>query len=372
MKTEDEWYVIKNVEKVDTPSFAIYPDRIKENISTLKHFVHDVNRLRPHIKTHKSAEVTKLLLDSGIKKFKCATIAEAEMLAMAEAPDILLAYQPIGPKAQRFATLVKKYPRIKFSCLIDNIDSAHYLNTIFQAINYRLPVFIDLNTGMNRTGIQSGTQALELYIKAQKLTNIRPVGLHVYDGHIRDQDIFTRTQRCNDAYEKVTTLERNLAMYGISRPIIVAGGTPTLPIHARRADVECSPGTFIYWDKGYHDNLPEQDFIYAALIVTRIISKPTDDTICIDLGHKSIASENALANRVHFLNATNIVPVSHSEEHMVLRVKHKHEFKVGNVLYGVPYHVCPTCALYDTATVVKNHEANAQLKIESRSRVLTI
>ena len=88
-------YKIKNINDLDTPVLVVYPDRVKHNIQTAIDMVGDVARLRPHIKTHKSAEVARLMMDAGITKFKCATIAEAEMLGIAGAKDVLLAYQPI-------------------------------------------------------------------------------------------------------------------------------------------------------------------------------------------------------------------------------------------------------------------------------------
>lgn len=368
----DDWYIIHDIEKTDTPALVIYPERVKENIETLKQFVPDTNRLRPHVKTHKSSNVTRLLLEAGIIKFKCATISEAEMLAMSGAPDVLLAYQPVGPKVTRLIDLIKKYSATTFSCLVDNLDAALLINDKAQQAGLQISVFVDLNTGMNRTGIQAGPLALELCVKIQKFKNVRLAGLHAYDGHIRDSDMTVRTSRCNEAFEQVDLLVRNLSQYGIDRLAIIAGGSPTFPIHAKRSGVECSPGTFIYWDKGYHDMLPEQPFNYAALVIARIVSKPQDDIICIDLGHKSIASENPLNKRVFFLNADDVEPVGHSEEHMILKVKNKCDYKVGDVLYGVPYHICPTCALYDTALTVMDHKVTGQWKIDARSRKLTV
>ena len=94
----DDWYVISNVDRIDSPALAFYPDRISGNIELAKRIIGDTNRLRPHVKTNKAAEVSRMLLDAGIRKFKCATIAEAEMLGHINAPDVLLAYQPVGPK----------------------------------------------------------------------------------------------------------------------------------------------------------------------------------------------------------------------------------------------------------------------------------
>jgi D-serine deaminase-like pyridoxal phosphate-dependent protein len=371
MAFEKQWFIIDNVNELDTPALAIYPNRVKENIQTLIRSVADINRLRPHIKTHKSSEVSKFMLEAGIKKFKCATIAEAEMLATTGAPDVLLAYQPVGPKANRLADLVKQFPATNFSCLIDNIDTAKHLSGIFQRGNTSLPVFIDLNVGMNRTGI-SPANALLLFENCRTLKGISIIGLHAYDGHIRDTDFNLRKKRCDEAFALVLSLRQEIKNNFNKELTIVAGGTPTYSIHCKRREAECSPGTFIYWDQGYKENLAEQDYSCAALVVTRIISKPTSNTICVDLGHKSIASENPLSHRVTFLNASNLQPIGHSEEHMVFKVEDGKDYNVGEVLYGVPYHICPTVALHDRATIVENNSIVEYWNTVSRNRKITI
>jgi D-serine deaminase-like pyridoxal phosphate-dependent protein len=153
---------------------------------------------------------------------------------------------------------------------------------------------------------------------------------------------------------------------------IVAGGTPTYSIHRKRKNIECSPGTFIYWDKGYEQILQEQHYLHAALVLTRIISIPSKGVICTDLGHKAIASENPLLNRVYLLNAPDLVPTGHSEEHMVFKTTSPEKYKVGDVFYGVPYHVCPTIALHDEAIVILNHKMTERWKNVSRKRKISI
>lgn len=367
-----EWYEITNVKEVDSPALIVYPDRVQKNIGILKSMLPDLKRLRPHVKTHKSAEVAKLLMESGFTQFKCATIAEAEMLAEVQAPDVMLAYQPVGPKAERLAQLVTQFPKTIFSCLVDNIETANNLSHLFKKINHKLPVYIDLNIGMDRTGIKPGSDAEALYLKCQSLDGIIAVGLHAYDGHLRDADLEIRTKKCDEGFVPVTAMQQDLVRAGLREPVIVVGGTTTFPIHAKRKNVVCSPGTFIYWDYGYCDTFKEQPFEYAALVMTRIISKPSEDLICIDLGHKSIASENPLDKRVFFLNASNLIPAGHSEEHMVLKVIGKNDYHVGDVLYGVPFHICPTVALYDRAVVIKDHLAVDQWNTLARNRKIKI
>lgn len=367
-----DWYAIRNMDAVDTPALVIYPERVKHNLTTVKSFVKDVNALRPHIKTNKCPQVVRMMLDAGIRKFKCATIAEAELLATEGAKDVLLAYQPVGPKARRFSELQQKFPDTAFSCLTDDIPTVHALSALASASGLNIRVFIDLNVGMNRTGIAPGAGALGVFNAAQSAKGIDFMGLHVYDGHLRDSDLALRKQKCDEAFRPVEILRDEIARQTGKPPIVVAGGTPTFPIHAGRAGVEASPGTFIFWDRGYAQLLAEQPFEFAALVVTRVISTPDAHTVCLDLGHKSIASENALPNRVYLLNGTGLEPVGHSEEHMVFRSVEQHGLQPGDVFYGVPYHICPTVALYDEASVCRDSFVEGTWPIAARKRKITV
>lgn len=365
------WYHIDNIAEIDSPALVLYQQRVQQNIALLKGMIDDVQRLRPHIKTHKSPDATKLLLHDGLKKFKCATIAEAELLADCGAPDVLLAYQPVGPKISRFIELIKRFPSTTFSCLVDNVDAAEAIAKQAALNGFSIPVFIDINVGMNRTGI-APQDAVALYRFCSSLSNLTPVGLHVYDGHITDSDMELRTEHCNAAFEPVQRVQDQLVHDGFATPVIVAGGSVTFPIHAQRRGVECSPGTFIYWDAGYANLCPEQPFQPAALVIARVISMPAPDRICVDLGHKAVAAENILAKRVAFLNAPDVVPVSQSEEHLMLEVAPNHSWRIGDVLFGLPQHICPTCNLYERAYVVNDGRINGEWQITARDRKLHV
>lgn len=369
---EHPWYQINNIASVDSPALVIYLDRVKKNIQLAIEMIGDVQRLRPHVKTHKSPDVTRLMMEAGITKFKCATIAEADMLGTMHAPDVLLAYQLTGPKIKRFTELVHHYPTTKFSCLVDNVEAAQELNKEAIAYGLEIPVFIDLNIGMNRTGIFPDARAIVLFEQLLNMKGIKPIGFHAYDGHITDPDFEKRSKKCNDAFEPVTFLKKVLWNKGHKNLLIVAGGSPTFPIHLQRKDVECSPGTFVYWDAGYQEACPEQSFLPAALVISRIVSLPGNNLICTDLGHKAIAAENPLPGRVQFINAMDLECISQSEEHLVLKNTKNHSLSLGDVLYGMPMHICPTCALYERICIVEDNVVMAEWKITARDRKIHI
>ncbi|WP_449438579.1 D-TA family PLP-dependent enzyme [Pedobacter steynii] len=328
--------------------------------------------MRPHVKTHKSAQATLLMINAGITKFKCATIAEAEMLAVCGAADVLLAYQPVGPKVKRYISLIKTFQQTQFSCLVDNEQSLNELSAAAVESDLQINVFLDLNLGMNRTGILPNEKALALYQKMHVSKGINAIGLHGYDGHIHDVSLSKRREKWQVGWDAIKSLKDSIVASGLPVPVIVGGGTPTYPFYAEQPEVECSPGTFILWDKGYQNSFEEQDYEIAAVLISRVISILDETKICLDLGHKAVAAENELTKRVSFINAPDARIISQSEEHLVLEMGKDHGFKIGDVLYGLPIHICPTVALYDRAATVIDHKIRGEWAIVSRNRKINI
>ena len=363
------WFNIKNIEEIDTPALLIYKDRAKQNIEKAIALVHSVEQLRPHVKTHKLLEISTMMKESGIHKFKCATIAEAEMLGMAKAKDVLIAFPMVGPKIKRLQALKQKYSNTKFSCLIDNIDTAKDLSDEF--INDKTDVYIDLNVGMNRTGISSDN-ALNLYKNALNLSGINIIGIHAYDGHIHDSDVLQRKHKADKVFQLISLVQLEIEKFAEKKLKIVVGGSPTFSIHAlAHEDVEVSPGTFIFWDAGYKETMPDFDFLWAGIIATRVISIINETNLCLDLGHKSIAAENPLP-RIKFLSNDEIIPIGQSEEHLVVQVENTDKYAVGDVWYGVPIHICPTVALHKEVQIVENNTVIDAWKVIARDRKITV
>jgi len=370
---QSPWYLVENIEEISSPALLIYPTRVEENIHRVIEMVDgDVARLRPHAKTHKLVPLTRLQLKHGIRKFKCATVAEAEMLAKAGAAEVLLAYQPVGPNIRRLVDLIRAYPQTRFASVVDNRESVSALSDACTGAKITLDVFLDLDSGMGRTGVPPGDESALLYQQITQSPGLRPAGLHAYDGHIHDADPRERASRCEAAFAPVLGLQSKLLGEGLAAPLLDVGGTPTFPFHARRKEgVECSPGTCLLWDFGYSTKLKDMSFQHAALVLTRVISKPRPTRLCLDLGHKAIASENPHP-RVHLIDLPDATFISHSEEHLVVESPNATRFQIGQVLYGIPWHVCPTVALYSEAAAVLNGRVIEQWPIDARARRISI
>ena len=196
MYWKPEVYKIENAGSVFSPGLLIFSDLVKQNLVEMIRIAGGPERLRPHCKTHKTQEVVKIALELGVTRHKCATIAEAEMLADAGVKDILVAYQMVGPNLLRILRLAQKYPDVEFSTLVDHPRAVTQLSRViheFGDSGVTIKVLVDLNSGMNRTGISIGPRAIELYemIYSSDVLNIG--GLHWYDGQHRQCDLIERT-----------------------------------------------------------------------------------------------------------------------------------------------------------------------------------
>jgi D-serine deaminase-like pyridoxal phosphate-dependent protein len=293
------------------------------------------------------------------------------MVAKCGVQDILLALQPVGPNINRFFRLKHEYPGTKFSCIADTENIIRQLADAAVKFGLETHLWLDINNGMNRTGIAPGDKAASLYEIIAKLPMLKAEGLHVYDGHIRDSDFSIRKQKSDEGFISVNKLADKLRKSNHHPVNIVAGGSPTFRIHALREGVDCSPGTVLLWDYGYGSSLPDMEFLHAAVILTRIVSKPADGLICLDLGHKAVASEMPHP-RIKFLNIDEYTVVNHSEEHLVIKTAGTGKMNTGDVLYGIPWHICPTVDRHDFVTVIENHKVKGSWSVEARKRVISI
>lgn len=363
--------LLRNEAEIPSPALLLYPDRAEENLRRMIARVGDPARLRPHIKTHKLPQLVALQARLGLTKIKCATLAEAEMAAGAGARDIMIAAQLVGPNVARLLALQRGFPHVVFSTLADDPEVVDRLGRASVAAQTIVEVLLDLDVGMHRTGIAPGPAAAALYRHIATTPGLRAGGLHAYDGHLRQRDPAERAAAVEAAFAPVTALEAEMRATGLPVPRVVCGGTPTFPIHARRVGVECSPGTCVLWDAGYAAALPDLEFLPAAVLLTRVISRPASQRLCLDLGHKAVASEMPHPRAI-FPALPDAKAIGHSEEHLVLETPRASEFPVGTALYALPWHICPTVALHDRVYVVHAGLAEETWPVVARARRLTI
>ncbi len=365
------WYTISNAHSIASPTVLLYPERIEHNLKRMIELAGGVSRLRPHVKTHKLAPIIAMKRAAGIHKFKVSTIAEAEMTASAGGEDILLAHQPNGPNIPRLMALIKAFPATHFATLVDDPANLQALSAAAGAASVQLMLYVDLNVGMNRTGIIPGEPALALYRQLCQTPSVTPGGLHAYDGHLHEPDAGALKQQVMSAFAPVWAMRDQLRAEGLPVPLLIASGTPTFALMAQHPEVEVGAGTTVLWDFGQEKVCPDHHMQNAAVLMTRVISKPTPDRLCLDLGHKSVAAEMPHP-RVQLFGLEDAVAVGQSEEHLVLQTPRAADYAVGDVLYGLPRHICPTMALHSEVWAVRGGRAAEAWPVTARARRITI
>lgn len=362
-------YAAEGAEDMISPCLIYYEDGIRKNIEKAIQIAGSVERLWPHVKSHKSIEMVKLQLEYGICKFKTATIAEAEMAAMAGAKQVILAYPLIGPNMARFVHLSKAYPDTIFYGVEDDLGQLEKLSEVCKELDFEMPVLIDVNMGMNRTG--AAIKDLDqMYRAAAKFSGIRMFGFHCYDGNHNDREFSVRNQKVLETDRQVEKVISRLKADGFSCEIVVAGGTPSFPCHARNTNWYLSPGTAFINDAGYYMNLPDIPCVPAAAVMTRVISHPAPGVFTTDLGYKGIAADPAV-QRGYIVGLEDAVPIIHSEEHWAFKLENPDRVpEIGECLYVIPTHICPTSALYPQIQVAEGGKITKTWEVTARNRKL--
>ncbi len=359
----DQSYCIKGADALETPALLIYEEKIGENIARIGQLLGGYSRLRPHIKTHKCREVLRMQMAAGVDRVKCATRKEVELAASEGVREIVWSYGIVGPIAQHAATFQRAHPDVALDVLADDPRQIPVLSDACGAASTEVGVMVDINSGMNRTGV-SETDALDLVRMINRTSGLRFAGLHTYGSPTAQGSPEERDRVYRHAIQHAINARRAVEQAGIRVPRLIAGGSPDFVVAAKMDGVdEVSPGTWIFWDKGYEDLAPGR-FVYAALVLGRVISRPAADLFTVDAGYKSVSADPPLPHAV-CLSVDGATAVGRWEEHVLFRLSAaSSEPSVGTPVYIAPVHVCSTVNLWDDALVV-----NARGEIAGRWQI---
>lgn len=355
-----------------TPCLLVYPDRVRHNVAECIRIAGGPERLRPHVKTHKCRQIVELELELGITRHKCATLAEAEMLAEAGAKDVFIAYPQVGPAINRLQAILSQHVETNFCIAVESTDNASEIDGRLAAAGKSLDVFVDVDIGMHRTGVPA-ERALEVCRTVAAAKQLRFRGLHAYDGHNHLPKLSDRQSSVREISERLNGLLEQITASGLVCETVVCGGTPTFPVFAQvelaGVSIELSPGTSVLSDFGYTDAYRDMDnFKFAAILMTRVVSKQHPGHVTLDLGHKAIAGDPPAGRRCHFLDI-DAVEGKQNEEHLVIKTPAAEELRLGDVLYVVPTHICPTVALHSEMQVVESGQVTGSWPVAARHRI---
>jgi D-serine deaminase-like pyridoxal phosphate-dependent protein len=370
----DKRYTIDDTSEIISPAIVVFREIVEANIAKTIEIAGGAARLRPHCKTHKTREIIAMQLARGVTKHKVATFAEAEMVADAGVKDVFLAYSLVGPNIARAVAFRQKYPDVSLAVTADHDGPIQALSDAMSQAGTTIDVLLDLDTGQHRTGVEVGQHAIDLYKAIVDAQGLVPGGLHLYDGQNHQTDVEERRTAVLACWESVACLRDQLEANGWPVPRIVAGGTGQFPIYATIDDpaIELSPGTCVFHDVGYGQMFPDLDFQAAALLLTRVISRPTGNRVTFDLGYKAVASDPPADQRVFFPDIPDAKLVLQNEEHLVIETADADKYQPGDELLAIPRHTCPTSALHKQMFVVSNGKLVDRWDVVARDRWLTI
>ena len=362
-------YRLSDVDRVLTPALAIYPDFIGANITSTLNLLSNADRWRAHIKTAKLNYTLRMLTARGVRNFKCATSLELLQACRNGAQDVLLAYPVMGGNARRIQEIRNQHPRVRISVLAENEAQVR------QWRSTGIGVFLDINPGMNRTGIEQGSRQRVVEL-AQFVTRsgLEFRGLHYYDGQFGASADPERTKSTHAGYDQLLLLVRDLERAHVRVPEVVTAGTPTFPCSLSYAGFQTadfvhrvSPGTVVYNDATSLAQLPTQyGYAPAALVLARVVSAPHRGIITCDAGHKAVSADAGVPTGV-VVGYPELTPLSPSEEHLPFAVAEGAEApRLGEILYLLPRHICPTVNNFDAALIVRNDHIESVEEVSAR------
>jgi D-serine deaminase-like pyridoxal phosphate-dependent protein len=372
MLTEFPWddrYRLSCEEDVVTPALVIYSGIVASNIaSTLRLLDNDPNRWRPHIKTAKLGYTLRMLFDRGIRSVKCATTLELMTACREGAGDVLLAYPVMGANAARVREIADQFPEVCISVLAENEDQVH------QWQGSSVGIFLDINPGMNRTGIeQSRSERVVSIAQAVGNAGLEFRGLHYYDGQYGAHGQSERTAATHAGYDQLLKLVSEIERKVTRVREIVTAGTPTFPcslsykgFRSQEFVHRVSPGTIVYNDATSLDQLPgEYGYAPAAVVVTRVVSQPHEAMLTCDAGHKAVSADAGMPTCI-VVGHPELTSLSPSEEHLPMKSSSGVTPRIGEMLYLLPRHVCPTVNNFDRALVVRDRRIESIEKVSAR------
>ena len=353
----------QSISAIDTPALVVDLDAMERNLATMAAFAsqHKV-RLRPHAKMHKSAALAKLQIAAGAVGVCVQKTSEAEVMVAGGVFNIFISNEVISPaKLARVAALTRAVAAHggKIALCVDAIKGISRLATsmnearLASGVATQIDVFIEINVGQNRCGIEPGVAAVALALEIRKHPALNFAGLQAYQGqaqHLRSPA--ERRQAITDAIAAVVHTKQLIEGEGIQVSLVTGAGTGTAALEAASGVYgELQAGSYLFMDADYAANqldVNQPRFEHALFVKTQIISTHSTHAVC-DAGHKSHAIDSGLPKVHAFSETSQLDYFNGGDEHGVLRAaagstRLPH---LGSMVWLIPGHCDPTVNLHN-------------------------
>jgi D-serine deaminase-like pyridoxal phosphate-dependent protein len=361
------------LDEVDTPALVIDLDAFERNLSRLPQQIAGSGvRLRPHAKTHKCPVIALRQIGQGAVGVCVQKVGEAEAMVYGGVPDVLVTNEIVGRQKLRRLTALAHIARV--GVCADDAGQVEALNDAASEAGVMLPVYVEVNMGGNRCGVEPGEPSLNLAGQIADAQHLSFAGLQAYHGsaqHLRGWD--ERRQAIAQASDKAASTRDLLAKNGIPCPVVTGAGTGSFEFETGSGvytELQC--GSYIFMDADYGRNLdrdgaPTKMFEPSLFVWATVMSRPTEERAIVDAGLKALAFDSGPPLVWDEPAATY---ERASDEHGRLAVNAAtNRLWIGDKIRLVPGHCDPTVNLYDWYVCIRNNRVEAIWPITARGAV---
>jgi 3-hydroxy-D-aspartate aldolase len=358
----------------NTPVLVIELDALERNIAKMAAFARERGiALRPHAKTHKSADIAKKQVAAGAVGVCCAKLGEAEAMADGGV-DAILVTSPVV-SAPAIDRLIKLNARISdLRVTVDNAANVAALDTAASAAGKPLQVLIDIDPGIRRTGVPSPEAAVEVGQRMQATKSLRYLGVQCYCGreqHI--EDYAKRREAIEDRTAYLRTVIEALVGIGMAPGVVTGGGTGTHRIDAELGVLnELQVGSYVFMDRQYNEcdltgaGAAAPPYETSLQIDARVVSANTAGLATIDAGFKAMATDGGPPTVL--TGAPAGAPFHFMGDEHGLIVVGDTKLSIGDIVTLAAPHCDPTVNLYDFFHVVRGDTLVDIWQVQGRGR----
>ena len=354
--------------EIRTPAAVVDLDRMGANLDRMQRYVDDHGlHLRPHIKTHKAPWIARAQVEAGAAGVTVATPLEAQTVG-AEAPEVMVAYPALGPRAPAIAAGAADRPTL---VALDSVTAVESLRAAVQAAGLDRPVgvLVELDVGMRRCGVADAGEAAGVARACGDGVVYR--GLMFYPGHIRDR-VDEQDEKLERLAAELGETVQRLGDLGLEPEIVSGGSTPTaFRSHEVPHQTEIRPGTYIFNDRtaaaiGACDL---DDCAYT--ILATVVSTAVPGQAVVDAGSKALSSDPLRADGYggfgQLLDHPDVVVTRLSEEHGILDLGGTDwRPRIGDRVRIIPNHVCVSVNLQPRVYGVRAGEVEREWEVSAR------
>ena len=355
--------------EADTPALLVDLDAFERNLRQLNESLRGRRvRVRPHAKSHKCPAIALRQVELGAVGVCCQKVSEAAALVNGGVSDVLVSNEVAGrQKLERLAALAQQ---ARIGVCVDHLPNVAELQRAVQEAGARLDVYVEIDVGSKRCGVEPGEPVLALARAIAASANLQFRGLHAYHGaaqHLRKAE--ERKAAIAAAADKVKVTLGLLTANGIHAEIVTGAGTGSYLLEATSGVYnEIQPGSYVFMDADYGRNLgedgqPVHEFEQSLFILATVMSHPVRERAIVDVGLKAHSVDSGMPSVVGVPGAEYLRA---SDEHGVIALRGPGTLLVGQKIRLIPGHCDPTVNLYDWIVGYRGERVEAVWPISAR------